>query len=240
MKFDPHEGFSVHPDIKRASVAPYKRPVYMDQVHTTPGWREIGQFFSLVEHPVYVKNPAVTKAIREFDPTIVPMGCCWVFDAPSNDAGRFRTEVFYRHALGRYKWDPWNPPPKFNVAVPPGYCGPVPNILERVLDCGGREPNEKDADLPGPYEPWDWPLYYKLRFEYCESPREVIAGQKRVEEARQKRLDFMKDDFRHEMGHLQKFVTDKLEHMSDIEIRDAFNRIGRTRPEVKPSVHLGS
>jgi hypothetical protein len=103
----------------------------------------------------------------------------------------------------------------------------VPNILERVLDYGGREPGDTDADLPGPYD-------------YTKDPADLKAGQQRKEDARQRRIAFMRDDFLHEMDHLERFIMKVAEQLSDVEIKQYFSALGRTKPEVKPFIHLGS
>jgi hypothetical protein len=138
------------------------------------GWREVGQFFSLSDPCLYPRDPAVTAAIRTFDPDMIPMWVSWVFLPDVKDAASHRPLVVGRHAIGHYsafRPDEFHSTP---ILVPPNYFGPIPNHLDLILENGPGE--RPDAPLPGPFEPWDWKLYYKLRLMYArKTGKEAVA-----------------------------------------------------------------
>lgn len=188
-----------------------------DTPYSAPGWREIGQEFTTGEGE-YGRDPAVTRAIRAFDPGIIPLWCRWVFLSPQ-DTGEPKIEVFGRHAIGRYR--------EFSSAEQfghrgLGYTGPLPNILELILE---GDPDPRAGDLPGAYVPWDWQLVGYLRELYTESSaeerkqkfvRNPIADQIRRREKMREEREYVLEDIR-------RFADRKLEGVGtpDIEERMA-------------------
>jgi len=204
------------------------------------GWLEIGQFFYLGESPLYPRDPDVTRALHVFDPGLIPAWCRWVFQPPQDDIG---TEfvVFGRHAVLRHKWDPHNyHEPIPNLEIPPSYKGPVPNIIERIMDCGGREPTEADSDLPGPYEPWDWSLYYKLRYDYCADHKVLIEAQREKREDRERHLEFLRMEQAYRSRDLRAYAQKILDNVSEAEALRYMRAAGtgRHRPEPRPWVQI--
>lgn len=150
------------------------------------GWREVGQHFTLTDPCLYPRDPAVTAAIRVFDPDLIPMWVSWVFLPDVADASSHEPLVVGRHAIGYYEPLKPNQFSQHPIYVPPSYSGPVPNRLELILENGPGV--RAESPLPGPFEAWDWKLYYKLRLMYArKTGKEAIADFREVQYEKQRR-----------------------------------------------------
>lgn len=135
------------------------------------------------EHPW---DPAVMRAIWEFDPEAVPLWCRWTFLPPSDEGWR-EPVTFGRHAMGRAKpiSREWLPP--FPVEMPEmPVCGVSfkrPTLIEPATTSYLMP---MIGDVPGPYIPFDWDVYYfhRASFNDRHSPREVAQIRREAEEAK--------------------------------------------------------
>jgi hypothetical protein len=116
--------------------------------------------YTCVPVPGYEKDPAVTRAIREFDPGAVPMWRIQMWRFP----GSTRPVRVVNHVIGRYLPVQRYLKRPFSVAVPADWRGPVPNMLDHVLEDDSIEQYKRGG--PGGYVPWDWSLYRWCRWMY--------------------------------------------------------------------------
>lgn len=148
----------------------------------------------------------------------------WIYQVPVERSDSYETHIEGRHCVGRYKWNPWNPPVQWEIETPSNYRGPVPNILEVQFD---HQLGATDNDFPGPYEPFDWNVYYQLRAAYDDSTRAadlahdmVKAKLDQIETRRNRRreeLEYINRDFR-------AWAQKKLDTVSDVEIKEYLRR----------------
>lgn len=213
----------------------YQVPV-ADSPYTCPGWLWIGTFFSCVPDSMYPWDPAVLRAIREFEPTVVPLTVRFVYRQA--DYGNLQEPVvFVRHGIGRYERSVVAPLMPFSCDMPstpiPG-CRhlPRPNILEVIWE----DKKEPGSDLPGPYLPFDWELYASLRQSYVsnltgkELARKMIDGHasERAREYNRKH-----DEAAYITRDLEKFYSIE---PSEVELKEAV--LGREPPKPPPMVYV--
>lgn len=205
-----------------------------DSFYTAPGWREIGMEYSLVPDVSYPPDPQVTHAIHSFDPGVIPLWVRWIFLSPQ-DTGNPEIVVFGRHAVGRYVKNLHGGIEPFSMDVPSNYHGPLPNIIERILQ-GRADP--RATDLPGAYKPWDWSLFYELRSDYLEDIKTV--KEMAIDAPRESWLRY-KAWMAYENSIRQKAIRDyasrKLENVSEVEAKERF--LGKREKEVKPFFDMG-
>lgn len=202
-----------------------------DSFHTAPGYREIGMEFTTGEGESF-RDPAVTKAIRVFDPTMIPVWVRWAFLSPS-DTGEPKLVVFGRHGIARYVEDPHGELPPFPIIRSLYYDGPLPNKLELILE-GEKDP--RYSDLPGKFVPWDWALHARLRAAYNvwsvrEAKRKFVTE---VLEARERAAEKRRAEEAYVRADLDRYATRKLEQVSEVEMKERF--LGG--PEIKKKVLL--
>jgi hypothetical protein len=200
--------------------------------HTAPGWREVGMYFTMAEHPMFVKDPDVTRAIQKFDPGVVPLGVYWVFRSPE-DCENPHEEVFFRHVVARYNPEPKNELTRFRVeGIPVWFKGEVPNQIEYICE-GERDP--KIPDLPGRYEPWDWKLYYKLRaaYTYDLEVREQQRRVRKIAEDAQIRKQKLAEEMAYRQADVESYINRKLENASEQEMKEfALHGIEKAGPKL--------
>lgn len=151
------------------------------------GWRIAGpDLHTCVAPPGYEKDPAVTAALREFDPAIIPLWRVQLWHPPESD------DVLrvVHHGIGRYYPFPRYVRQPFLVALPQGWKGPAPNFLDVFFE----DPRPNKHIGPNAYMPWDWHVYRWCRAQYVlltaeKYRRRVERHRARVEEARRKHAE---------------------------------------------------
>ncbi len=203
-----------------------------DSPYNTAGWREIGQEFTTLSPVEYPRDPAVTRAIKVFDPGMIPLWCRWVFHSPSDD-GRPVEVVFGRHAIGRYR------PFSGNACFGSG-PGQLPNVLELILE---GDPDPRASDLPGAFVPWDWSLVAFLRAAYTEAnAKDRIEKFVRHPVAKQAaRRDALRQEREEINADLRAFADRQLERakVSESDARQQLADRRYKRAQVKPYIVLG-
>lgn len=150
-------------------------------------WRVAGDdVYTCVCPPGYEKDPAVTEAIREFDPEIIPAWRIQLWHPP----GETSVLKVVHHGIMRHYPYPRFLRQQFHVELPQGWLGPQPNFLDVFFD------DEEQTNFIGPpaYLPWDWHVY-----RYCRAnwilltvelyQKRVEAHRERIAEARRKAQD---------------------------------------------------
>jgi hypothetical protein len=148
----------------RRLVVPVARP--------RDGWRVAGdEVFTCVAPPGFEKDPAVTEAIRSFDPGIVPAWRIQLWHPPGED---LVVKVVHHGILRHYPF-PRQIRAPFHVELPQGWDGPEPNFLDVFFD------DDRATNFVGPagYIPWGWSVYRYCRAQYVLLTVELY--QKRVE-----------------------------------------------------------
>jgi len=196
--------------------------------------------YTCVAPPGFEKDPAVTKAIQEFDPQAIPLWRVQRWRMPSAPE-----VVVVHHGIGRYF-----PVPRYlrsrplRVEMPMDARGPAPNVLDRIFEDDSTLQYKQGG--PGDYQPWDWSTYAWCRFQYDKTT--VEAWLKRAErkaarlareaEALQAELDYRK-------RQIEPFLMKKAEELSDYDWKQYLAAVwgkaapGEIRRKPKPFVDLG-
>lgn len=117
---------------------------------------------SAIPDAVYPYDPAVVRAIREFDPNVIPL---FVRRAYKATTGQVVVRGF--HAFASHRWNPSGKPASWtNLVLMPTYSNaPRPTHMDLHLE----DRNQRKGDgLPGAYVPFDWRQYHGLRALYDE------------------------------------------------------------------------
>lgn len=168
---------SLTPEARRELQQEYQIPL-RDGFNQVRGWRDLGIVYEIAGGDPY-KDPAITAAIRVFDPDMIPMTIRWTFLSPA-DAGQAKTETFVRHAIGRYISTPHYQHEPLPVVLPPLYAGPVPNQIDLVWSgelFGMRDP--RGRDLPGDFLPWDGRLLKFMEQAFHWNRAHTVAEKKK-------------------------------------------------------------
>jgi len=196
-------------------------------------WRVGGpDVHTCVAPPGFEKDPAVTAAIREFDPGVIPMWRVQIWLPP----GEFQPYLAVHHVIGRHYPHPRYLRRQFHVEVPQGWEGPVPNFLDAVLE--DREATKWTG--PAGYLPWDWSAYRWCRFQY--EALTVAAYYERVKAARE-RQDRARDGAFSELEYRTKdFERWALHHLEKHNVSDQdwqeYQELVRRGRQRKPFVQM--
>ena len=150
----------------------------------TEGWRAAGDdVYTCVPPPGYEKDPAITAAIREFDPQIIPGWRIQLWHPP-DEMSVLRV---VRHQIFRHYPSPRQLRARFHVELPQGWEGPEPNFLDAVFE----DPMPTNFVGPPAYLAWDWKAYRWCRTQYVlltaqKYRQRVEAHRARLAEARRK------------------------------------------------------
>lgn len=199
---------------RRTIPVPLARPI--------DGWRAAGDdVYTCVAPPGYEKDPAVTAAIRSFDPDIIPAWRIQLWFPP-------RTMEILRvvhHGIMRHYAYPKNLRQRFHVELPQGWDGPEPNLLDVFFS------DERKTNLigPGAYMPWDWHVY-----RYCRNTWIILTSdvyRERVERHRERmrqehERQWTEIDYRRR--HFEKTAMPMLEKLTPADWAE-YNELLRTR-----------
>lgn len=229
------------PEARRALKDEIRIPI-RDSFNTVRGWRWLGITYEVAGGDPY-KDPAITSAIRIFDPDMIPMTVRESFLSPA-DEGAPRTEVFVRHALGRYIATPHYQHEPFACSTPPGYTGKIPNQIDLVW-CGKvfGQYDPRGRDLPGPFLPWDWRLHDFVQAAWNWHKNHTVEEMKRRfihEPIERQEAAFKKrrEEQLYQLRDIQKFVTKLLSRLGEPEIFAYFKggKFERKRPRAMVQV----
>jgi hypothetical protein len=174
---------------------------------------------------MYPADPAVLRAIHEFDRNVIAVTVTRVYKASTGEE-----RVERRLAIASHLWNPREAAPAAwtrRILVPT--WGPIvhPNHMDMHLE--NRSARKADG-LPGPLIPFDWRVYRALRAAYQDwtakekrkfieendraaiARKNRIAAERRVAERHEKDRAFLQGHVqnidRHDMARLLKQATD--------------------------------
>lgn len=172
-------------------------------------WQWKAEHITCVAPPGYEADPAVTAAIREFDPGLIPI---WRVSLWVDPYGKLTRLV--HHGIGRCYPFPRQLRRPFRVEMPSDSDAPAPNFLDAIF-----EDNYSDAFLtggPGTYIPWDWDIYRwcrkefdRLRLEnYLKLLRGRIAFNEKVQKDHEEEMEYRKQQ-------IEPWILKQLERLSE-------------------------
>jgi hypothetical protein len=180
------------------------------KIRSREGWRVAGDDVHTCVAPAgFEKDPAVTEAIRSFDPEMVPAWRIQLWHPPDSDL----VLKAVHHGIMRYYPYPRNLRQRFHVELPQDWRGEEPNFLD-VFFSDERKTNHIG---PAAYMPWDWHVYRFCRAQYVLLTSElyekrVAAHRRRMEEERAKHqaeLEYRRRDFEKTAMPILETVTPK-------------------------------
>jgi hypothetical protein len=152
-------------------------------VGLTDGFRQIGpDHYTCVPVPGFEKDPAVTAAVREFDPGLIPIWRVQTWGTP----GSFRPLQVVHHGIGRYYPVPRYMRRSFRVDLPANDHSEPPNFLDAILEDQSTEQYRHQGG-PGGYLPWDWSFYRWCRWMFNRITEETWQRFAREKQEREKR-----------------------------------------------------
>ena len=186
------------------------------------GWRAAGDdVYSCVAPPGYEKDPAVTEAIRSFDPLMIPAWRVQLWHPPEKDD----VVRVVHHGIMRHYPDPRFLRQRFHVELPQGWEGPEPNFLDVFFE----DPRKTNFVGPAAYMPWDWSVYRYCRGQYVFLTTKIY--QERVERHR-KRDTEEREKHQAELGyrrrHFEKTANPILEKLTPSDWAE-YQELQRTR-----------
>lgn len=193
--------------------------------------------YTCVPVPGYEKDPAVTRAIHEFDPGAVPMWRIQMWRFP----GSARPVKVVHHVIGRYLPVHRYFKRGFRVSTPADWVGPVPNMLDAVLEDDAIDQYKRGG--PGGYVAWDWSLYRWCRWMYDRITVEFwLKASERRQARRQRELAAATEELEYRKRQIEPWLLRKAGEISDytakqymrmMRERDEALRAGRKPPRMK-------
>lgn len=177
------------------------------------GWRIVGDdVYTCVPPPGFEIDPAVLKAIHEFDPGVIPLWRIQLWIRPNEE----EKYAVVHNGIGRHYPHPRYLRRPFYVQMPIGATHPAPNFLDAIFDdqlcatylMGG----------PGTYLPWDWSVYYWCRQRYMTI---TLAKFDQLMERKHEREDRIHRKWREELEYgkkqIEPYLQKKAEAISDVD-----------------------
>jgi hypothetical protein len=209
---------------------PHLLPDDADEVKITRAWRVIGSETKAVPDVVYPFDPAVIRAIHEFDPNIVPLFCKAIYRASTGEI-----RVFGWHTIGSFYRDPHYKIPSWAYRVMRPASGPI-GIPVTKMNMHIKDKRARKGDgLPGmgAYLPCDWRVYVLLREMYAEwTAKQIMAFQKKVQDdARAKASAAAEEHAAYAVKHDERIMSQHFENIDDADLA----RLAEP-PQPKPQV----
>lgn len=200
------------------------------------GWRAVWAGVSAIPDVMYPADPAVVRAIHEFDRNVMPVTVTRVYRAPTGEE-----RVERRLAIASHLWNPRDgaPAPWTRRILVPTW-GPILHPTHMDLHLEDQRTRKGDG-LPGAFIVFDWRIHKALRSAFqewtakekvrfiSENDRAAVArknreaARRRVEERHEKERAWLKG------------------HVDNIDRHDAERILAKIHhAEVKPFVDLGS
>jgi hypothetical protein len=196
--------------------------------------------YTCVAPPGFEKDPAVTKAIREFDRELIPMWRIQLWRFPDSP----REVRVVHHVIGRYFPLPKYRRGAFPCPVPMEWRRPTPNFLDHVLEYTETEQHLRGG--PGDYVPWDWALYRWCRFHFDKNTVEAWDRRHRARLAYIAKLQAEHvAELAYRKAQIEPYLQRKIDSVSDAEWKEYLSAVWGNpgNPEIrrrpKPMVFHG-
>jgi hypothetical protein len=167
-----------------------------------------------VAPPGYEADPAVTAAIRSFDPGVIPIWRISVYIPPNEELRR----QYVHHGIGRHYPYFQQLRRPFQVDMPADAEFAEPNFLDAIF-----EDTYSDGYLrsgPGDFMPWTWSTYYWCRQKFERIT--IAAYMKRIEKRRAREAKMRKDweeELEGRKKEVEPYILRQMEKLSDADWR---------------------
>ncbi len=206
--------------------------VRMDFHKNSDTMRETHYTYLLSDDVTYPWNPAIVRAIRSFDPDVIPATVKRTYRLPTGGA-----VVFRYYALLRRTTTPHMRHAHFNTHI--GHMGGIaPNIEELIFE--GEKPAGAPDGWPGAFIPMTWDIYYRTKraFHLGQRSAKKIAEDIRAAREKLKELQWkaLHDELDYRWDHDEPYFTRVAQQLSGPEIASIGRHVQR---EKKPMVFVG-
>lgn len=224
-----------------------------DSRYTAPGWICLSYSYYCYQDVTYPWDPAVVRAIREFEPTMVPMTVRSVWQkADYGNLDHNEPLIIVRFGIARVVRDARIPIHNFQCGMPMhrepalrhdahALAQVRPNWIE-LNNYADRDVRPYGPDLPGAFLPFDWELFNGLRIgyengrEHTEISGEIVeahaADHAATEAARSAENAYIQRD-------IEAYQDKRLADVSDVEWSEVLTA-DIPPPESKPTVAIPS
>lgn len=176
------------------------------------GWCPVPGYpiWQVIPDVAYPWDPAVVRAMRSIDPSIVPLWVTWAYKPPKDDSNR-EVYVTGRHAVGWHV--PYYPAQDFSVLMPTCSMLKRPTRLWKIY----HESAGTDERIGG-FVPWSWWMYHNLVDEFVPNGapkmREYIKGKK---EHIEKRAAAITEEQKYMQAQVSPFIERQLDQVTDTD-----------------------
>ena len=177
-------------------------------------WRVAPDQYTCVSPPGYEKDPAVTAAIREFDPGLIPVWRVQLWRFPGSATER----RVVHHGIARYYPVPRYMRRALRVELPADFDGDAPNMLDAILEDDNTLQYKRGG--PGDFLPWDWSLYRWCRFQFDKLTLAAWSDRAERKQARQAReYKAMMDELEYRKKQVEPYLLKTADKISDRGVR---------------------
>lgn len=206
--------------------------VRMDFHKNSDTMREKHYTYLLSEDVTYPWNPAIVKAIRSFDPDVIPATVKRTYQLPTGG-----TAVFRYYALLRRTTTPHSRHAHFHTHV--GHMGGVaPNIEDLIFE--DQKPEGTPDGWPGAFMPMTWDLYYRAKRAFYLGQRSAKKIAEDIRAARQRAQELawkaLHDELDYRFDHDEPYITELARKLSGPELASIGHHV---RADKKPLVFMG-
>ncbi len=203
-------------------------------------FRQVGDDrYTCVAPPGLDVDPAVTAAIREFDPGIIPIWRLQLWLVP----GLSEPIVTVHHGIGRYYPVPRYARRHFHVDMPADADFPAPNFLDAIFEDTKTVACKMGG--PGGYIPFGWNAYYWCRWQYDRITVDkwlTLIDRRRASLERFRKA--FEEDIEYRKRQIEPWILKKLDGVSDADWKEALELMwnkpkGYSLREKKPFVQVG-
>lgn len=196
--------------------------------------------YSCVAPPGFEKDPAIIKAIREFDPQAIPLWRIQRWRTPS----ALEVNVVH-HGIGRYFPVPRYLRRELRVEMPMDARGPAPNMLDVIFEDDNTLQYKQGG--PADYVAWDWSVYAWCRFQYDKTTVEAwLKRSERKAERLERERVAIEAELEYRKKQIEPWLLKKAGELSDHDWNQYMQAVwGKGAPEdirrkPKPYVDLGA
>jgi hypothetical protein len=194
-------------------------------------WRIIHDSLTAVDDVLYPHDPAVLRAIHEFDPNVIPCFARVVYQAATG-----AVRVFGWHVIASHVWNRRYRVPKWVGRLMMPTTGSVLRPTQIDLHLKDRE-LPKGQGLPGygAFLPFDWRVHKLLRTMYREyTVQQFMQQQKDIADAKSAARIKADEEMEYRIKHTARSMGPHFENMDENDMRKLLARAGES-PSTQPS-----
>lgn len=202
---------------------------FADSPHTAPGYRIVGDDFYTCIEPSGGPHvdPAVLRAIHEFDPSAVPVWRKQTYLPPGRMGEEHLLKVSHV-GIARYKADRRSAT-EFHPEMPEGADFKRPNVLEFIWE--DDAPALKNGG-PGTVLPFDWGLYRYMRSRFNRNVTNKVmvkAWLDRTRERHEREARQSKEELAYRQNHLERSLRKTFESVTPEELMRSYLELRQQR-----------